>query len=351
MEAAACVEPGTGRIFYLLSEQTFESNVDPRTPRWSARFFGTAEQCLAKVLWWAGFCEGGTTKGATGYITSTTYLARWRKALSAPVELPLQVLRFKIGTGFYDVREVHRPRLAQTFEKHGHRLEAGADAEIDMARAGALSLIQALQEEASETGAYIWRLFARDRIDLYSRPLPELGVPVPKASKIPVDVRVLKYPAGEGTDWWDHGVFLAIESRLRHVGSSGMCGIEDFIQEIVVPAELKRPGVAESAILAFKKIAKEPEDLPASTRVLLKRGDPADYPGGCKQHGERFDALATRLGHAGALEVQTTVGALVAAGVRWKELHDLWRSLVAFSLDEASAESVVQASDQLALCL
>lgn len=88
-QAAACADEN-GVLFYLLSEQSYESNVHSRIPHWSARFFGRYEDCIARVIRWSSDIEGGMLRGEAK--TSTAYIKQWRERLAAPVRLEKTIL-------------------------------------------------------------------------------------------------------------------------------------------------------------------------------------------------------------------------------------------------------------------
>ncbi|MEY2117087.1 hypothetical protein [Rhodanobacter sp. FW106-PBR-R2A-1-13] len=78
----------SGGITYLaLFENTFESNVSPRTPRESCVAFGTARQVNAWILQAMSSCVSGCLRGRGGSLTPMGYLRSWRAALAMPQDL------------------------------------------------------------------------------------------------------------------------------------------------------------------------------------------------------------------------------------------------------------------------
>lgn len=82
----AAMKAADGVIYYIGIEKTCESNVYPRTPRWSAVFMGTVEQVVKRIFSMGAACEGGMLQGAGGRdILPENYIAGWLRELANPV--------------------------------------------------------------------------------------------------------------------------------------------------------------------------------------------------------------------------------------------------------------------------
>lgn len=85
---AAAFKATSGKVMYVLFEETYESNCYPRTPRWSSYMIGELPSAMRHIFRAAASCEGGMLKGAGGRdITPEGYIAGWMKELENPVEI------------------------------------------------------------------------------------------------------------------------------------------------------------------------------------------------------------------------------------------------------------------------
>ena len=62
----AAFKATSGKVMYVLFEETYESNCYPRTPRWSSYMIGELPAVMRHIFRAASSCEGGMLKGAGG---------------------------------------------------------------------------------------------------------------------------------------------------------------------------------------------------------------------------------------------------------------------------------------------
>lgn len=84
---AAGVLVHNGETIYVLFEETYEKNVYPHTPRWSAWRSGTLDQIIHLIYRSAAACEDGMLQAKSGWITPESYLGGWGKKLAAPLAI------------------------------------------------------------------------------------------------------------------------------------------------------------------------------------------------------------------------------------------------------------------------
>ena len=324
--AAVCTDE-SGVRYFLLSEQSYESNVWPRTPRWSARFFGTFEDCMRRIVNWSGCCEGGSLSGTAR--TPGAYIKQWREALAAPVELAKSVRTARIGTGLYEVPEALREAFNQVFRRHGFSEPVGNEMRIDMNAAGALALIAELTS-GSVDGLYIWRLM--DAGTSYMMPRPELGVAVPARTKAPMpDVQVFTF--GAERQGMDPEHLLVVDGRATMTGWA-YSTVGAFLSNCVADAEAKTPGVAEQMLSAFRKIMGAAPALAGSVTVTIRK--PAEDAEGARWHLEKFEQIRSATGHVDGPTLTVSMRELYTANIA-HVLRYLPDSLVDFDVASKAA--------------
>lgn len=100
---ASAIRSTCGVIYYCLEEETYESNVHPRHPRWSKVAFGTHQQVMQRVLRAASAIDGGCFADPGRSLTPSAYVTRWRRALAEPRALPWEGVTLVLGSSFYDI--------------------------------------------------------------------------------------------------------------------------------------------------------------------------------------------------------------------------------------------------------
>lgn len=101
-QICAIRNPKTGLPIYLMFEETYEKNVYPHTPRWSAVNIGDLRDTLDTIFKHAASCEGGMLQSRSGHITPEGYIQAWLKALEAPYAYPDVRACMTLGSGWMD---------------------------------------------------------------------------------------------------------------------------------------------------------------------------------------------------------------------------------------------------------
>lgn len=341
MSAAACVDDETGTVYYLLSEQTAESNVHPRRPHWSARFFGTASECMAAIVRWSSGCEGGCTKGGNGRdMTPSGYIGKWREAMSLPVCLPKNQVHAKFGKGFYEISTELIEVVSETLRRHGLPAVQGDELKVDMQSQKALPALCELLKIGYEKGLYPWRLWSY--VDSLTARRPELGVPTATVRGAKVQgVRVWRIKQAHDDDF-----LVAFGDEKPRMAGWHYSVIQNYIVRAVVPAEMEQPGIAESLIRAFRKFV---DDAPlVSSSAGIEISMPAGVEIASYQKRD-FDELRKKLGCPDDPVIRTTLGQIEAVGGIWSLRH-LDDSMVQFDLvDEPRAIEAQDAQASLML--
>jgi len=201
---AAAIETQQGRKLFVLFEETYSSNVSPKTPRWCCVGLGYVPETLKRIFELASSCEGGMLKNRSGRITPEGYIATWLKELANPLVLHHTNVRVQAGEGLYHAIPTARldeavnllacaERLSQANELHDTGIVI-----LDLARdADAVLMLQAGLKVRP------WRLIERHtgsqrrderNPDLGHAPpsgrTPTLDVPV--ALRVDQDVRLIR---------------------------------------------------------------------------------------------------------------------------------------------------------------
>jgi hypothetical protein len=150
-----------GKTFYVLYEETYEKNVYPRTPLWSARAMGELEAVMRIIFLSASSCEGGMLQGAGGrYITPEGYISGWLKELANPVELADCHFDLSISDGWSAVID------RKEFSEIKPRLKAVGASDLATLLEHGLTISTSLYNDAEALSAIfdgfhlgVWRIF------------------------------------------------------------------------------------------------------------------------------------------------------------------------------------------------
>lgn len=330
-QAAACVDEN-GVLFYLLSEQSYESNVQPRIPHWSARFFGRYEDCISRVIRWSSDIEGGMLRGEAK--TSTAYIKQWRERLAAPVRLEKTILSADFRGGVYGLPEASREPAMALATQFGIDAVNSSTFTIDLERPRSLAFLSMLLSGDIE-GMLAWRFFRHPNI--HAQPAPGLGTPVPKA--VPADLDgVTVYRIAAASPGGDDNFLISRNGDIRGTGWD-YSTMQSFITSDAVAAETLNPGSAEGSIRAFRKIVHGSLALPAGTQISIRKpqGDAANE----RWALARFERLCTKLGVSQVQTVDVTACDVTKAAA-WSDLLDVAHNLVSYRIDAQAAAAAVQ---------
>lgn len=280
--AAALVAPN-GTIYYALFEQTYESNVWPRTPRWCARFFGTAEACMERIVAWSTDCEGGMLKGSNGDISPSTYIKQWREAMATPVEFAGRVKQVEFGDGLYKLDPDKRDAAAVILARHGHPGIHDNKVVIDVRYQPEI-----LADLISEMG-YAWRF-----LDIHNSSANKWATtwaaytPAANSVKLPGQIEVFYLPDPKLRPDNEH--WIRIDGKVMHTGWE-YSTIRRLIGLLAVEAEKRVPGSAENVIKQIRRLVKQKQAFLLDQEV---RVDPAMI--GEAWRTSQFKHLAEKLG-------------------------------------------------------
>ena len=271
--ATAMVERRTNTTFYVLSEETTESNVHPRTGHWSAFFLGTAQECMKRVVSISASCEGGMLTGHGGrHIKPESYIRQWRDALESPTSTEDRVIEIRFGSGFSDLPEKTRPLFERLASEHGVKLDPSGNSAIVSCDPGVLRLLSSFTQLARVDGGNIWRIFRYPPIHGPVR--KDLGYKATGTSKALTlgKFSVFKLPAQVNST--DEGHMLVANGQVVSTGWS-YSTVGEYITRFASEHEVDFPGSAEASIRKFRKVLASATPAPETMTVLIKRGPPS----------------------------------------------------------------------------
>lgn len=305
--AGAATDPQSGKLYLGLFESTYESNVTPRTPSCSARYFGEPADCMEKIVGWSSDCEGGSFRSAHGPLTSTAYIKQWREAIAAPRDLRLTPISIDFGTGLYQVNESRRAELIKLGRKHGFEgIAAGSAFELDPNSPGALALLAEITK-SPDADVRPWK-WLKEYQTSRSQLVPGYTVES-RGGRLPEDIGVYKFPKPQGPQLDKN--FLVVDRKEVCFIEKPHMTIEWFISNHAITEERKTPGTAESLIRQFKKRVEEAETLNGAMTIALSRtGSDAQ-----SWHQNGFDKIMAELGRPGNTEsTEVTLGEMITTG-------------------------------------
>lgn len=337
--AAACVDE-SGILYYLLSEESYESNVYPRTPKWTTRFFGRYEDCIARIIDGSSSIEGGSLKGEAR--SSTAYIKQWRDRLANPVRLELENLVVHFSGGIYGLPQDALEPVSRLAAKHGQPAPEGGALKVDMERNGALAFLAELFDGTIE-GMFTWRFFRK--ADFGTVPVPGLGTPVPKAVAANLDgFEVFKIKSITSSD---HDHFINAKGAVRSTGWA-YSTMGSFICNEAAAAERAMPGSAEPMIHAFRKLVAEAKDLPALTRITITmpqgHDDSDEYQ--ARKLREFCSAMALPIAPTVEFTYQDMVKADIVGDLRYLSNEFLSFDINSILPAKVNAEAAIASQDQ-----
>src|SRR5574337_1933008 len=323
-----------GQVFYAMFEQTYEANCRPHTPHWSARFFGTAEECMQRVVRVSSDTEGGCLKWAgRGDITPSAYIKRWRKAFAAAVEMPRLTARLKFGDGIYKHPEDERPAVLAVLARHGLVFDSSA-------RAISFPVPDhpaAVAELVMDYGVYLWRLIDATAASWHQPGAPYAPTP-PTSAPDALPVRVFSITADQHEP--EHWVVSCDANAGEAVAKTGWAysTVQHLISRFAVAAEAASPGSAEQVIRQIRQVVGNRTEMARSQPVFVSLQD-------AKVDWERraFGHFATKLQRE-CSQISTTVGEIIGSGALY-ELTCMSPAMVKFP----GLRNVMQPCEQLAL--
>jgi hypothetical protein len=258
---AAAFRDAAGQSFFILFEQTYESNVHPRTPRWSCTYIGRLPGAVRKIFAHASAAEGGMLRNRTGNMTPESYIESWLRQLTAPVGYPDHPVRLAVGKNLYDaIGDANRPDVAGILAARGRNdlltaLETGAmtvslyqDAEL-------------LEQLHNEGGIPSWRIITSNccamsigdgSLGYAPRPVRGFSVQVPALMRVGEENILRQRDDGS---WYCAGWQYSVVSNYVE----GLWG-----------SELQEPGSSRKRIEAVGAAAKNAPRVPKGTRLRIE---------------------------------------------------------------------------------
>lgn len=228
-----------GKTFYIIFEETYDSNTYPRTPKWCARAIGDLAAMMRLIFWSGSSAEGGMLKGTGGKsITPEGYIGGFMKELANPVEIQDQRFELSVGDGWDAV--IGRAGFPKTLAK----LEAIGESEMACALDQGQTVSVSLFEHADALSAIFdgvdlgaWRILKAYNTPVYAMRNPALGyapakvkpplVTLPRVVRISQDDANLLVQHDDGSwrcDGWNYSYVANYitglwETELKYPGS------------------------------------------------------------------------------------------------------------------------------------
>lgn len=261
---AAAFKATSGKIMYVLFEETYESNSIPRTPRWSSYLIGELSAVMRHIFRGAACCEGGSLKGSGGRgITPEGYVSGWLKELANPVELSDRTF------DLYAVDNYMAPIPLDLFNRTKERMAAvGRKADAELLEKGE-HLITSLYGDA-ELLAAIYdgimvgasRIIKPHTIPLSGTRNPALGYAPAKAKVVSLTTpRFMRVREG-------HPHIAVLDAKGDWRGDSSHCFMSSFVSNLW-SAELAEPGTYRAKIKAFRDAIKGAPAMPSHAKLVV----------------------------------------------------------------------------------
>ncbi|MDF0506878.1 hypothetical protein POK33_39695 [Burkholderia cenocepacia] len=274
-----------GKLLYVLFAQSYEKNVYPHTPKWSAFAFGTREEVLKRAFVGAADCCGGMLQSRAGEIKPENYIEAWKQELNRPMRMRNVVVDLKFGDSWRARLPVSaKDRVFAALDR------VGLASRIEHIEAGTLhaSLYEDTTLLLSIYGVdgVVMPWCAFDHGDVGSvrqevpvtrnAPVSATSLPTVRCYAVDKNIRLV---AGEDGDW--------------HDGEWSYSVLSGFVRGIVLDGELRHPGYAKAAIPHVRTALDAAPPLPLDTKITVWRT-------ACKHDYQRsaVDELARSLGLA-----------------------------------------------------
>lgn len=260
----AAFKATSGKIMYVLFEETYESNCYPRTPRWGSYMIGELPAVMRHIFRAASSCEGGMLKGAGGReISPEGYLSGWMKELENPVEIADRKIEL------YAVNTYMAPIPTENFAlAKAAMVNVGREADAVKLENGE-HLIVSLYDDAELLAAVFDGIhFGASRIikspidALYAPRNPSLGYAPAKSKVVSMDTpRFLRVREG-------HYHLAAQDSNGDWRGDASRCFMNSFITNLW-KSELTEPLTYRGKIKAYREAIKNAQVMPSNAKVVI----------------------------------------------------------------------------------
>lgn len=311
--AAAFRHPISGKVIYALFEQTYSSNVSPKTPEYGCFAFGEYADVMRRVFLGASSCEGGGLRSRAGRIKPENYIEAWKREMNNPVKLDDMPL-FPPNLNDGELVEVKEVLTRAGLESQCDRLVGKntfhlyADADLMLALYGEQGLFSP------------WRII--DHSDYRTLSDASLG---PAANGYPGKAKV-ESPAIVAYKLDNENRLVKIGDAPFHHEGWEYSAVGAFITNVAYDAEMQQAGSAKKMIPAFRETLSTAPELPMGVRVAIRRitEDASEYArreagklaliAGVSADAERFECALSLFEHN---ESQHALRALGKDQVEW----------------------------------
>lgn len=156
--------PGdNGKNYYVLFTETYESNIEPKTPRWSCSHIGELESTINAIFNIASNAEGGMIKRPRSYTTPESLIREFFVGLTSPMYMGNYQIDVEVG-GHYSchVSGSNAAMFEEMLQRHGRDigiptkvsifLWSDAELIINMIEQGISSSFRLIPGHLAETG-------------------------------------------------------------------------------------------------------------------------------------------------------------------------------------------------------
>ena len=311
-----------GKLYAAMFERSYESNVFPRTPCWSACAFGDQNQTVRRAVVSSADAEGGMLKGKGGNTTPTAFIHKWQDAFAHARYLVRREISIPVSNGYRGINAEQLPLAKEIAARFGLDCGSREDALILPNKPGQLAALAELVRERQKTGVLAWHALS------FSDCSAEAGMPVhgkvtSTSGVEPPQVDVWLMPEAQGEAGGDRHHLLRIGGRVRQTGWA-YSTVGRFICDVAADAEVARAGSAERLIRQMRTKMKAAQELPGGTLVVVN--DPG--PTASRWAREEYAILTGAFPSTGTDRVEAEIA-------RFAESGRLMRALAA--LDESAS--------------
>lgn len=262
---AAAFTSAKGNPFYVLFEESYESNVSPKTPGWSCVAFGDLQNAMKRIFQSASACEGGMLRYRGGRVLPENYIASWLRELGHPVAMRDYVVDLSVSDSFYSTwshnafQERKAGLLELKMDDIVSKLESGEKVKLPLHENAEL-----LAELVKSHGVSHWRLI--NHADTSALPVQDghlIYLPKPAKYAAPVVPEAMRLDEDNYLLQNDDGTWRGAGWAYSIVGQ--------YIVNEVLSAELERPGCYKSMIKAMRDKLESSPKLDRDMTVMIRK--------------------------------------------------------------------------------
>lgn len=288
----AAFQSAKGNTFYCLFEQTYESNVSPKTPHWSCVGFGDLQVAMERIFSAGSACEGGMLRYRGGSVLPENYIAAWLREMANPSGMADVPVELSVSGSFYStwsedgLQERKDALLALGMGDIVARLE-----QRERVRLSLYENAELLAELVKNHGVSHWRLLSINSVSGISGGESHLAY-APEPVKAPMSV----LPAAMRLD--ENNYLLQNEEGSWYGAGWAYSIVGDYIRNVVMPAELASPGRYKKMIKAMRDHLEAAPALAQDMTVTISKATLDRNPWWLKQVRDKFTLLPASDGGA-----------------------------------------------------